>query len=299
MHFTGRTWRPPYEAHSCILQLTSGCTYGKCRFCDLYHQEAFRLTPMEEFEADLREIKAYQPHARRVFLTGGNPFALPFARLEAYIGAIRDHLIKCQSIAMFASIRDIQGKDGRQLRRLRAMGVNGLTIGTESGDDAVLALAGKGYTALDILEQCRKLEEAGIEYYLVYMTGLAGRGQGRRNAENSARLFSRLRPYIISVDSLTLLPDTALYGMAQRGAFQPAGERERIRELQTFIEGLELRVHLLANTSTNFYPVTAFLPKERQKILGVLQEVLDTVDEAEMADYRRGLKGLDIGSQMS
>ncbi|WP_330640369.1 hypothetical protein [Acetatifactor aquisgranensis] len=37
--------------------------------------------------------------------------------------------------------------------------INGLTIGTESGDDGTLALAGKGYTAADILEQCRELKQ--------------------------------------------------------------------------------------------------------------------------------------------
>lgn len=35
MHFTGRTWRPNYEADSCIIQLTAGCTYQKCHFCNL------------------------------------------------------------------------------------------------------------------------------------------------------------------------------------------------------------------------------------------------------------------------
>ena len=43
MHFTGRTWRPPYEAHSVIIQATSGCTYKKCRFCNLYEDEDFRV----------------------------------------------------------------------------------------------------------------------------------------------------------------------------------------------------------------------------------------------------------------
>ena len=60
------------------------------------------------------------------------------------------------------------------------MGINGLSIGVESGDDETLALANKGYTAADILEQCRKLDEAGIEYYFVYMTGLAGKDGGYR-----------------------------------------------------------------------------------------------------------------------
>lgn len=61
MHFTGRTWRPPYEAHSVIIQATAGCTYHKCRFCNLYLDECFRMSPLEEFEEEMtkyrRELK--------------------------------------------------------------------------------------------------------------------------------------------------------------------------------------------------------------------------------------------------
>lgn len=292
MHFTGRTWRPPYEASSCIIQVTSGCTYGRCHFCNLYQDEPFRLSPMEEFEADLAEIQRYQPHARRIFWTGANPFAMSYEALKLRALTVRDYLIKCQSIAMFASIRDIKNKEVWQLRKLRAMGINGLTIGTESGDDATLALANKGYTAQDILAQCRKLDQAGIEYYLVYMTGLAGAGNGYRNAVNSARLFSQLNPYFISVDSLTLFPDTPLARMARQGQFLPANERERLQELQTFIQHLQIRTHLLANTKSNFYPFTAYLPRDREKAISQLQFVLDTVSEEDMQAYRHGLKSL-------
>lgn len=231
MHFTGRTWRPPYEAHSVIIQATSGCTYRQCRFCNLYNHECFRMSPMEEFEEDLAEIKTYQPNARRIFWTGANPFAMSYENLRLRAWTVRDYLIKCQTIAMFSSIRDIKSKEVWQLRKLRAAGINGLSIGTESGDDQTLLLANKGYNSDDIVEQCQKLDEAGIEYYFVYMTGLAGKGNGYRNAVNSARLFSQLNPYFISVDSLTLFPDTELYEMAKRGEFVPAGEKERIEEL--------------------------------------------------------------------
>lgn len=219
MHFTGRTWRPNYEADSCIIQLTAGCTYHKCHFCNLYKEEPFAMSPLSEFEEDLSEIKSYQPHARRIFITGANPFALSYEKLKPYILTVRDYLIKCQSIAMFASIRDIKNKEVWQLRKLRAMGVNGLSIGVESGDDDTLVLANKGYTSQDILEQCRKLNEAGIEYYFVYMTGLAGKGAGYRNAINSAKIFSQLNPYFISVDSLTLFPGTKLFDMEKDGKF--------------------------------------------------------------------------------
>ncbi|WP_322175595.1 radical SAM protein [Acutalibacter caecimuris] len=292
MHFTGRTWRPPYESQSVILQATSGCTHNKCTFCNLYKDEMFRMSPMDEFEEDLAEIKSYQPNARRVFLTGANPFAMSYENLKLRALTIREYLIKCQSIAMFASIRDIKNKEVWQLKKLRAMGINGLSIGTESGDEATLALANKGYTADDILEQCRKLDEAGIEYYFAYMTGLAGKGNGRRNAVNSAKVFSQLNPYFISVDSLTLFPDTQLYQLAKQGKFTPADEKERIEELQTLIENLHIRTHLFANSVSNYFPFTARLPYEREKAIGELQDVLDGTEEDEMLGYRQRLRSL-------
>lgn len=292
MHFTGRTWRPHYEADSCIIELTSGCTYQKCRFCSLYEDEPFALSPFSRFEADLSEIKAYQPNARRIFLTGANPFALSYERLKPYILTVRDYLIKCRTIAMFASIRDVKNKEIWQLKKLRAMGVNGLSIGTESGDDETLELAAKGYTSRDILEQCRKLDAAGMEYYFVYMTGLAGKGGGPRNAMNSAHLFSRLNPRFISVDSLTLFPKTELFKMAEQGTFTPAGEKERLYELQLFIQNLQIRTHLFANSKSNVYPVTAYLPKEREFVISELQYIADTADEEEMKKYRSELKSL-------
>ena len=84
MHFTGRTWRPPYEAGSFIIQATSGCTHNKCSFCNLYKNECFRMTPMEEWREDLAELASYQPYARRIFWTGANPFAMSYEKLKGY-----------------------------------------------------------------------------------------------------------------------------------------------------------------------------------------------------------------------
>ena len=126
------------------------------------------------------------------------------------------------------------------------------------------------------------------------MTGLAGKGRGYQNAVNSAKLFSRLNPYFISVDSLTLFPDTELFRMEQEGGFVPAGEKERLQEMQVFIRNLQIRTHLFANSISNFYPVTAYLPKERDSVASELQFVCDTVSEAEMGEYRRSLKYMNM-----
>ena len=299
MHYTGTIWRPPYEASSLLLEVTAGCTHHQCKFCTLYDDLPFkfRMTPMEDIEADLKEAKGqfriWIGHKiSRTFLTGANPFVMSYENLAERALLIHDYLVECQTIAMFSSIRDIKNKKVWQLRRLRSLGINGISIGTESGDNSTLLLANKGYTATDLIEQCRKLDEAGMEYYFVYMTGLAGKGNSYRNAVNSAKVFSKVNPRFISVDSLTLFPDTELYRMAQERKFIPAGEKERLEELQTFIKHLQIRTHLFANSVSNFYPTTAFLPKERDRIVRELQYIIDTVSEEEMQEYRRNLHTL-------
>lgn len=299
MHYTGTIWRPPYEASSMILEVTAGCTHHQCKFCTLYDDLPFkfRMTPIDDIEADLKEAKGkfriWIGHKiSRTFLTGANPFVMSYENLAERALLIHDYLVECQTIAMFSSIRDIKNKKVWQLRRLRSLGINGISIGTESGDNSTLLLANKGYTAKDLIEQCRKLDEAGIEYYFVYMTGLAGKGNGYRNTVNSAKVFSKVNPRFISVDSLTLFPDTELYRKAQERNFIPAGEKERLEELQTFIKHLQIRTHLFANSVSNFYPTTAFLPKERDRIVSELQYIIDTVSEEEMQEYRRNLHTL-------
>jgi hypothetical protein len=69
------------------------------------------MSPLSEFEEDLAEIKRYQPNARRIFWTGANPFAMSYENLRLRALTVRDYLIKCQTMAMFASIRDIKDKE--------------------------------------------------------------------------------------------------------------------------------------------------------------------------------------------
>lgn len=255
LHFTGTIWRPPFEARSVLLQVTVGCTHHACKFCSLYGDLRFRISPAEEVEADLRIVARYQPRARRVFLVGANPFVLSAGRLIRLADRIRDFLPKVRTIGMFARVSDILQKSAAELRELRARGITGISIGTESGDDASLAFMNKGTTAAEALEACRRLDEAGIEYYLTYMTGLAGAGNGTRAAHATATLFNRLHPYIVGIVSLTLFPDTPLMREIEAGRFVPMSERERLEELRTFLKELTVPVTISANTVSNAVPL--------------------------------------------
>ncbi|MCM1151814.1 MAG: radical SAM protein [Alistipes sp.] len=291
-HFTGTVWRPPYEAHSVLLQATVGCTHRACKFCTLYGDLRFRLSSAEEIEADLRLIARHQPRARRVFLVGANPFVLSYGRLVRLVDRIRDHLPKVRTVGMFARITDIAAKSDEELRDLRARGVTGLSIGTETGDEATLEFMNKGWTASDALEQCRRLDEAGIEYYLTYMTGLAGAGNGRRAAEATAALFNRLHPYIIGIVSLTLFPEAPLAVDVAAGRFEEATERERIEELRAFLAGLTLPATIMGHTVSNTVPLLGRLPEDRARMLRELDAALDRLSEEELLLYRRGIEHL-------
>jgi len=52
--------RPPSEAHSLLLRVTRGCTWNKCRFCNLYRRTQFRFYPVKETKEAIDAIAAYK-----------------------------------------------------------------------------------------------------------------------------------------------------------------------------------------------------------------------------------------------
>lgn len=190
LHFTGQVWRPPYEANSQLLQVTSGCTWHRCKFCSLYHGTSFRMSPLSEVEEDLRVIKQWQPRARRVYLTGANPFALSYDKLMNIANLLRKYLPHMVSFGMFARVTDITPKSVEELKNLRHMKLDSINIGMETAHDPTLEKMNKGYQAADILTQLSKLDEAGIRYNLFYLNGLGGKGMGVESAIATADVIN-------------------------------------------------------------------------------------------------------------
>lgn len=158
MHYTGTIWRPPFEANSALLQVTCGCTHHSCKFCSLYDVD-FRMSPMSEIEADLRELKYLYHGAKRVFMTGANPMVLSFNKLRNLLITIKQYLPDVETIGGFARITDLIPKSVEQLKELHSLGLDGISIGTETGDDDVLASMNKGNTAAQTIENAKNLKQ--------------------------------------------------------------------------------------------------------------------------------------------
>lgn len=248
---------------------------------------------MSEIESDLKVINRVQPRAHRVFLTGANPFVLTANRLLYIALLIRKYVGEGHpTIGCFARITDITKKSVEELRQLHHLGFDYLTIGVESGDSETLSRVNKGYRSEDIIEQCLKLESAGIRYNLFYLVGLAGHGNGERNACRSAAVFNQLNPVSIGFLSLTLFPESQLYKEISEGLFQEATEYERLDEMICLVSKLTCKTHILARTVSNPIPFTGSLPVDRESILRDLRDAKQHLTEEQLRSYRDSIEFL-------
>lgn len=311
MHFDGTIWRPPYEAYSLLIQATAGCTHHACKFCTLYEDLPFRfrMSPLDEIEEDLREAQLLYTDPimqlsarlrdmprpalpRRAFLVGANPFVLHPKKLEAIAGLIHRYFPGIETIGCFARITDIAPKSGEELRALRGLGYDGLTIGVETGDGEALAFMNKGYGPEAIVEQARRLDEAGISYNFFYLTGISGAGRGEEGARRSAAIFNQTRPKMIGASMLTIFPESELWREIQRGSWAEAGELEKLAELKTLIEHLTIPTRIATDGASNLVQVRGELPGDREKLAGYLERLIAAADEEDLRAYRVGLRHL-------
>lgn len=294
MHFTGTIWRPPYEAWSSLLQVTAGCTHHKCKFCILYEDIPFKfkMSPISEIEEDLKVLAEISPNTRRLFLVGANPFVLSTQKLKNIANLSKQYLQKLTNIGCFARITDITPKSIEELKTLRTVGYNRITIGVETGDDEALKFMNKGYSSADILEQCRKLDEANIEYNFFYLAGIYGHGKSVEGVKNTVKVFNQLNPKIIGSSMLTVYPSSELYAEIQNGSWQEENEREKLTELKMLIEGLKIKTHFAALGASNMFNMQGFLPNDRKALCAGIDKILSRCDESFLKNYRQNLKHL-------
>lgn len=291
MHLTEPVYRNPYWPTFPLIQITQGCTHNKCKFCTMYKGVPFRMQPMEWIEEDLREISAFQPHAKTIQLLSANPMALSFDRLMPRLELIKRYLPELEHMYTATRVTDIANKSVEQLRTLREVGLNEISLGVESGDDWTLQRINKGYTSQDILEQCHKLEEAGIAYWMTFLNGVAGREHSHDHAVNSAKVFNQCRPMLVGTGGLTLFEGTPLLDEARRGQFTPLTERELMEELKTFLELLSCDCELNTHHTSSMNLTGPFLSRKKQ-ILESLQYGIDHFDMDEMARRRQSKRTL-------
>jgi len=292
MHFTDTVYRNPYWPTFPLLQITQGCTHNRCKFCTMYRNVKFRMQPMEWIEEDLRELAEMVPEARTIQILSANPLCMTYDKLVPILELIHRYLPKMEYVYACTRVTDIKNKTVDQLKSLKDLGIREISLGVESGNDWTLCRIGKGYHASDILEQCRKLEEAGIEYWVTFLNGVAGRARSRDHAIHSAEVFNQLHPMLVGTGGLTLFPGTPLLEEAERGEFDPLSEQEMLMELKTFVEHLTCDCYFNTHHTSGMHLSGPNFLGRKEKIIAALDHEIQHGDMERLAAIRRSKQTL-------
>lgn len=292
MHFSSDINRPPYEAMDGFLQVTSGCSHGSCRFCTFYNDAQFTVSPTQEIEEDIKELRDYGVKFRRIYLQGADPFILPYEKLMHVADLIHKHLPYVESIGGYARVDNVKNKTVEQLRMLMEAGYSNFYFGNESGDDYLLEIMNKGYKAEVVVEQLSKLDKAGMKYIVNFLGGLGGHNYGISHARESARVINQLHPTMVYASELTLFHDTPLSEDKRNGKFEEATELERLEEMHEFIRCLDIDTVFKAEHVTIPVPIRGKLPEDKQNMLDLLKMQITCAKNGEMEGFRKLVRNL-------
>lgn len=267
--YSGDTvYPPPLESKSALLEVTTGCSYRRCKFCD-FPRDAFSIFSMTEITRKVELLRLVIDGNPRIHLLGCNPFCLHTRQLLSILAIVHDRLPCVREVSMYARADDILRKSREEIESLVSAGLTDLHIGLESGSNAVLSLHEKGESIEDIEEAMNILDQCGIRYHLTAIPGLGGKALSREHAVKTAAAISRHRPMSVWCIALKVWPDTPLSRMVEEGEFIPLSFEEILREEREMVSRINVNYPCLYVDSTvlNKYTIIGMLPEQKNSML--------------------------------
>ncbi len=276
MHYEGNIIRPPSEANSILLQVTVGCSRNKCTFCGTYMGERFKIKPDSIIMEDIDFASRYCRRQHRVFLCDGDALIIPHKRLMHILAQIREKLPWVNRVGAYANAKSLRMKTDQELVQLRENGLGILYMGLETGDDVTLKAINKGADSKTMIDMGRKARAAGFKLSLTVLLGIAGPERSEIHARETGRVISAIDPEFVGALSLMLIPGTPLHADWEAGRFRLLEPVEMLAELRTMIAHTEMSRGLFhANHASNYLPIKARMPKDKQKVLDLIDQALE------------------------
>ena len=290
MRYEGQVFRPPSEADAYILQATIGCSWNHCTYCDMYRDKTFRVRELEETLADIDAAKeSFGGNVTKVFVADGDALVLDLDHWEAILGACRDAFPKLKRVSAYATAINVNDKSAEELRRLRELGLSLLYMGPETGDDVTFKRIAKGSNFEEHVEAARRAHDAGMKVSAIFLLGAGGVARTEEHAKASARLITEMDPEFVSALTLTVIPGTPIAKMQAQGKFTLPSVTRMLEELRTIVaEADPTDAVFRTNHASNYLPLAGRLPRDRERIVAVLDKAL-AGDVALRPEWSRGL----------
>jgi radical SAM superfamily enzyme YgiQ (UPF0313 family) len=226
--------------------------------------------------ADIAFAATHCRRQRRIFLCDGDGLIVPQKRLLSILQEIERQLPWVTRVGAYANNKSLKMKTLDELKILKAHGLGILYMGLETGDDVTLKKINKGAASEEMIQMGKKARAAGIKLSITVILGIAGKSRSNIHARETGRVLTAIDPEYVGALTLMLIPGTPLYRDYRDGKFFLLEPDDMLNELKTMIEATELSKGLFhANHASNYLPIKARLPKDKEKTLNLIDNALE------------------------
>lgn len=242
----------------------------------MYRTKAFRERTLEEVLNDIDEAAAAFPGTRKVFVADGDALVMDTGRWLTILESLRSRFPELRRVSCYATAQNLLAKSEKELRELRQAGLSLLYFGPESGDSETLRRLVKGATFQDHVEAARKARVAGMKISAIVLLGAGGVERTEEHARETTRLVTEMDPTFLSALTLTVIPDTPLHRMVEKGRFELPSVPDLLGELRTMVaEARPTGTIFRTNHASNYLPLEGRLPRDRERIVATIDAALD------------------------
>lgn len=268
--------RPPQEATSFLLQVTTGCSANHCSFCAAYAGKIFSIKSDREIFQDIEDYKNAYGGARRVFLMDGDALAAKNEKLVPVLEKLQESFPNLARVSSYANGFNISVRSDEELKELYDNKLRMVYMGLESGSQKVLSRCGKRATRDEMIEAVRRLEACGIKSSVIVLLGLGGKEASTEHVRGTIEALNKMQPRYLSFLTVMFIPGTPLYAEAAAKKFTKIDILDTLREARDIIKGLDLKKTIFrSNHSSNYLPLKGRLPKDKERLIEGLQQGID------------------------
>jgi len=263
-------YRPPSEAHSLIFQVTLGCSFNECSFCDMYRSKQYSERPWDEVKAEIDLMAKALPDTQRIFLADGDALNLSTEYMQKIVKYLREKFPKIERISCYAMPMNVLKKTPEELKLLRESGLDMFYLGIESGSDLILKKVTKGATSTTIIRACKKAKDAGYILSCMIILGLGGKTHSKEHIAGTAKVINAAVPHYVGALTLYLENGIKQEFLDKFGEpFIPVSDSEARDELEDLVSQIDVEDQIVfrANHGSNAYTIKGTFPQDKQAML--------------------------------
>jgi len=284
-------FRPPSEAGSLILQITHGCSWNKCAFCEMYTSKQFRVKKIEQIKHEIQLFRNAAPSATKVFLADGDALVMKTSKLLEILTELKRAFPHIRRISTYSKPKDLLNKSLSELTELKQAGLELVYTGLETGDDELLKLINKGESLRSSADGMLMAKKAGIKSSVMIINGLGGKHYSMQHAVNSARLVNEIQPEYLSTLVLSFPYGQEHFNKRIEFDYEAMSTIELVEELGVLISetNLESTVYR-SDHASNYLVLKGILGRDKELLLQKIHQAIQNPHNASFREeWQRGL----------